>query len=127
VAFRSPRAYLDVPGIVQKKQLEMRAKGKYSFPRVHALVYSVEDGILKELDIDHHKEFEKHAHWYDLYGQHKNDLKDAFGFVHQGDGDEIEASVLGNASEILLANPELLASLGLDDHGLHPHEHWEHE
>jgi hypothetical protein len=52
---------------VQKKRLETKAKLGYAYPRVHGLVYSIEDGILKELSVDHISDMQKHFKVYDLF------------------------------------------------------------
>jgi hypothetical protein len=57
----------NLPAIVQKKRLETKAKFGTAFPRVHGLVYSIADGILKELSVDHISDMRKHFKVYDLF------------------------------------------------------------
>ena len=134
-------------GVVQKRRMETMRDTGVAFPRIHALVYSVEDGILKELDIDHHAEFERYSHIYDLFGAHQTgwnqeDISSMFSFEEEEDGivgkpasvnadagcDSVgsgSATVTEfavNATTILLKDVQLMADLGLDDEE-HDHDH----
>lgn len=54
-------------GIVQKRHLETKAEGGRALPRVHALVYSLEDGILKTIPLDEADMFQKYSSVYNLF------------------------------------------------------------
>ena len=70
-------------GIVQKKRLENKKHRDVSLPKVHAVVYSVENGVLKELDMDEVKLFQKFGKIYNLLGN--EDLTSLF--TLEGDDD----------------------------------------
>ena len=55
---------------MQKKRWETKQTRGSSYPRIHALVYSVEDGILHELPLDNAElgSFAKQFKVFDLYG-----------------------------------------------------------
>jgi hypothetical protein len=55
-------------GIVQKRHLETKKTGR-AFPRIHALVYDVGDGILKQLELDEASMFKKYSEVYGLFPQ----------------------------------------------------------
>ncbi len=54
--------------IVQKRHLQTKKLYGKAYPRVHGLVYSVSDGILKKLDTDEADMYRKYSSVYGLFG-----------------------------------------------------------
>lgn len=50
-----------LPATVQKARLASKRQTGHSYPRVHALVYDVADGLLQEIDMAHLAQFHKYA------------------------------------------------------------------
>ena len=51
---------------MQQRHLITKKVGR-AYPRVHAVVYSVSDGILKELELDEASMFQKYSSVYNLF------------------------------------------------------------
>nr|WBO26460.1 carbonic anhydrase [Prorocentrum minimum] len=52
---------------VQKRRAETNKDGGCCFPRIHGMVFSPEDGVLKRLDVDFSFHMKKMKHIYNLY------------------------------------------------------------
>ena len=59
---------------MQQRHLNTKRVGR-AYPRVHALVYSVSDGILKELELDEPGMFKKYSSVYNLFPEAVNKTK----------------------------------------------------
>lgn len=65
-------------GVVQRKRLKTYEdeRVEYAYPRIHALVFDPNDGILKKLPIDFRRTVAQHSHIYDLYSLEKSKKRD---------------------------------------------------
>lgn len=110
-----------LPGIVQKKRRDTKRALGVSFPRVHAMVYSVDNGILKELEMDHHQEFMKYLDVYDLMGP-ADDITGLFDF-DDIPGEETLVDPMSafeaDANERLRLDALLAAELGINAEHVH--------
>jgi hypothetical protein len=87
-----------VAGIVQKKRHSTKLDRGISLPKVHAVVYSVEDGILHELDLNSVKSFRKYGRIYSLLGD-SEDLSDMFALEGDDKPAKDEESCIGRTTK----------------------------
>ena len=61
-------------GVVQRKRLQTMQSGEPVYPRIHGMVFSPQEGILKKLSVDFDRRVGNLDHIYGLYEDKSDDI-----------------------------------------------------